>query len=130
MRRWSSRFESLDAGERSFDLITFVASLHHLPLGETLQAAHDMLRPAGDLAVVGLSANRTIADWIWAGLCTLIACLGSWLYHETRDIGVAVAEPSEGLSEIQRVARDILPGAVIRRGLYYRYRLLWRKPER
>ncbi len=85
-----------------------------------------MLRPGGELALVGISANKTIADWTWAGLCTPAAHVGSWLHHEARNIGVLVAEPRESLGEIRRVAGDVLPGAVIRRGLYYRYRLLWR----
>jgi len=119
-------FQSLDADERSYDLITFVASLHHLPLRETLQKARRMLKDGGELAIVGLSANKSIADWAWAVLCTPAARAGSRLHRETRDIGVAVAEPRESLVEIRRVADDVLPGAVIRRGLYYRYRLCWR----
>ena len=59
-------FQNFDAEKRSFDLITFVASLHHLPLRGTLQKARQMLRPGGELAIVGLSANKTIADWIRA----------------------------------------------------------------
>jgi 2-polyprenyl-3-methyl-5-hydroxy-6-metoxy-1,4-benzoquinol methylase len=119
-------FQNFDAERRSFDLITFVASLHHLPLRETLQRARQMLRSGGELAIVGLSANKTIADWTWAALCTPVARVGSRLHRETRNIGVAVAEPRESLGEIRRLANDVLPGAVIRRGLYYRYRLLWR----
>ncbi|MCA2304019.1 class I SAM-dependent methyltransferase [Mycobacterium intracellulare] len=121
-----ARFEDLDGAERRYDLITFVASLHHLPLRDALHKARQMLRPAGQLAVVGLSANKSIADWVWAGLCVPGARVGGLLHRETRDIGVPVADPREGLDEIRRVAADVLPGAAIRRGLYYRYRLLWR----
>ena len=120
------RFENFDADQQSFDVITFVASIHHLPLRESLQRARQMLRPGGELAIVGPSANKTIADWTWAALCTPVARAGSRLHRETRDIGVPVAEPRESLGEIRRVADDVLPRAVIRRGLYYRYRLLWR----
>ncbi len=111
-----------------FDLITFVASLHHLDLREALTAAREMLRPGGDLAVVGLSANTTVADWLWSALCLPAVRLGSRWHRETRDIGVAVASPREGLADIRRVAADVLPGAHIRRGLYYRYLMRWTKP--
>lgn len=121
-----ARFEAFEAQPHSFDLITFVASLHHLPLRETLCKAREMLRPAGELAVVGLSANKTVGDWAWSALCTPAARVGSLLHRETRGIGVAVADPRESLHEIRRVTADVLPGALIRRGLYYRYRLLWR----
>lgn len=120
------RFDELQQSERAFDLITFVASLHHLPLRDTLWKARHMLRPAGELAVVGLSANKSVADWVWAGLCLPAVRVGSRLHRETRNVGVAVADPRESLAEIRRTAEDVLPGARIRRGLYYRYRLLWR----
>ncbi|WP_156686079.1 class I SAM-dependent methyltransferase [Mycobacterium sp. Marseille-P9652] len=121
-------FPGPDAARRPYDLITFVASLHHLPLRETLLEARRMLAPGGELAVVGLAANKSVADWVWSGLCTPPARAGSWLHGETRDIGVAVAQPRESLAEIRRAADDLLPGSRIRRGLYYRYRLKWRKP--
>jgi 2-polyprenyl-3-methyl-5-hydroxy-6-metoxy-1,4-benzoquinol methylase len=119
-------FASLEAGERPYDVITFVASLHHLPLRETLWKARHMLTLGGELAVVGLAANKSITDWTWAAFCTPPARVGSWLHRETRNIGVAVAQPRESLGEIRRAARDLLPGAAVRRGLYYRYRLHWR----
>ncbi len=121
-------FAGLRTAERPYDVITFVASLHHLPLRETLEKAREILPPAGELAVVGLSANKSAADWAWSALCTPPARAGSWLHRETRDIGVTVAQPCESLAEIRRVAGAVLPGARIRRALYYRYRLHWRKP--
>ncbi|OMC30754.1 SAM-dependent methyltransferase [Mycobacterium colombiense] len=120
------RFEDVEQADRSFDLVTFVASLHHLPLRDTLWKARQMLRPAGELAVVGLSANKSVADWVWSGLCLPAVRAGSRLHRETRNIGVPVADPRESLAEIRQAAEDVLPGARIRRGLYYRYRLLWR----
>ena len=51
-----------------------------------------MLRPGGELALVGISANKTIADWTWAGLCTPAARVGSGYIRDTQ-IGVLVAEP-------------------------------------
>nr|WP_128617140.1 class I SAM-dependent methyltransferase [Mycobacterium lepraemurium] len=121
-----ARFQDFQAPAQSFDLITFVASLHHLPLRDALGKARQMLRPAGELVVVGLSANKSVADWLWVGLCLPVVRAGGLLHRETRDIGVAVADPRESLDEIRRVAEDVVPGAVIRRGVYYRYRLLWR----
>lgn len=121
-----ARFQDFQAPAQSFDLITFVASLHHLPLRDALGKARQMLRPAGELAVVRLSANKSVADWLWAGLCLPVVRAAGLLHRETRDIGVAVADPRESLDEIRRAAEDVLPGAVIRRGVYYRYRLLWR----
>jgi 2-polyprenyl-3-methyl-5-hydroxy-6-metoxy-1,4-benzoquinol methylase len=120
-------FDNYDAGRARFDLITFVATIHHMDLEASLRKARELLRPSGEIAIVGLSANKTLRDWIWSGLCLPVVWICSRLHHETRDIGVAVAHPREGLDEIRRVADEVIPGADVRRALYYRYLLRWRR---
>ena len=119
-------FHGYHAGARRFDLITFVASLHHMGLRTSLVKARQLLTPTGEIAVVGISANKTVRDWVWSALCVPPARLGSWLHSETRNIGVVVTDPQEGLDEIRRTADEVLPGASVRRALYYRYLLRWR----
>ncbi len=121
-------FAEYEPGGARFDVITFVASLHHLPLRETLERAAGLLRPGGDLLVVGLAANRSPLDWVFSGLSLPLARLGSLLHRETADIGVPTAQPRESLAEIRDAAAVALPGARIRRGVYYRYLLRWTKP--
>lgn len=116
-----------DAGR--FDLITFVASLHHLPLEETLRRAAGLLRPGGDVLVVGLAANRSALDWTVSALSVPLVRASSVLHRETGDIGVPASPPRESLAEIGSAARALLPGVRIRRGLYYRYLLRWTKPS-
>ena len=116
-------YDTFDPGSQRFDLITFVASLHHMDLRSTLTRAAGMLTPGGTLAVVGLSANKTARDWIWSAACLPGVRIGSLWHAEVSDIGVAVADPRESLDDIRRVAGDVLPGATIRRALYYRYLL-------
>lgn len=119
-------FLSFDPGDRRFDLITFVASIHHMPLRPALERARDLVAPGGDVAIVGLSANRTARDLAWSALCLPAVRLGSWWHCEVADVGVPVCDPRESLDEIRRVAGEVLPGVVVRRALYYRYLLLWR----
>lgn len=123
-------FEDFAPGERRYDLITMVASLHHMDLRSGLTKARGLLTPQGEIAVVGLSANRALRDWLWSGLCLPAVRIGSRLHGETRDVGVAVARPTETLDEIRQVADEVLPGASIRRGLYYRYLLRWPVPHK
>jgi hypothetical protein len=47
------------------------------------------------------------------------------LHSETRDIGVVVQDPQEGLDDIGSMVDEVLPGASLRRALYYRYLLRW-----
>ncbi len=110
---------------RRFDLITFVASLHHMDLRTSLLRAREMLTPTGELAVVGLSANKSPIDWLWALACLPAVRIGSRLHRETPDIGVVMTDPLESLREIRRTADEVIPGASVRRTLYYRYLLRW-----
>jgi SAM-dependent methyltransferase len=121
----STSFEDFDPGTRRFDLITFVASLHHMDLHTTLARARELLTPSGEIAVVGLSVNESAWDWVWSACCLPLAALGDRLHGDTPDIGVTIAEPRESLHTIRSTTAEVLPGAVIRRGLYYRYLLRW-----
>jgi 2-polyprenyl-3-methyl-5-hydroxy-6-metoxy-1,4-benzoquinol methylase len=49
-----------------YDLITAVATLHHLPLIPALGRFRDLLKPGGTLAIIGLYRARTIEDYAWA----------------------------------------------------------------
>jgi SAM-dependent methyltransferase len=48
----------------SFDLVTAVASLHHMDAAAVLEHMRDLLRPGGVLAVVGLAREITPAEAI------------------------------------------------------------------
>ena len=111
-----------------YDVVIFVASLHHMDLTAALARARDLLSPGGELLIVGLAADRSPGDRLLAALQVIPARLGSWLHRESRDIGVPTSPPRESLAEIRAAARGLLPGAHIRRGLYYRYLLRWRTP--
>ena len=113
---------------QSFDLITMVASLHHMELEPALHRVRQLLRPGGQFLVVGLSARKSVADWVISALSVPVASIGSVLHREVRDIGVQVAQPRESLAEIRAAAAKILPGARIRRGVYYRYLLSYQCP--
>jgi 2-polyprenyl-3-methyl-5-hydroxy-6-metoxy-1,4-benzoquinol methylase len=118
-------FQDYQPGAHRFDLITFVASLHHMPLRASLVKARDLLTPTGEIAVVRISANRTVRDWVWSAMCVPAARIGSWLHSETRDVGAVVKDPQEGLDDIRRTVDEVLPGALVRRALYCRYLLRW-----
>lgn len=124
-----SDFAGFDPGDTRFDQITFVASLHHMDLRSTLERARELLSPGGSIGVVGLSANKSAYDWLWALMCLPAVQLGSRLHREQPDIGVVVTDPRESLAEIRRVAGDVLPGARVRRALYYRYLLRWTRED-
>lgn len=99
-----------------------------MPLETALVRMAELLRPGGRLLVVGLSANRTVADWLLSALMVVPARMSGWLHHEGTYQGMRVAQPRESLGEIRAVAGERLPGALVRRRLYWRYSLEWTKP--
>ena len=113
---------------QSFDLITCVATLHHMPLGSALERMEQVLKPGGRLYVVGLSANKSTQDWIISGALLLPIRLISNLRRESGYADMTTARPSESLTEIRRVAATVLPDSRVRRRFYYRYTLTWTKP--
>ena len=64
----------------SFELITAVATLHHLALLPALERFRDLLKPGGVLAVIGLYRLRGVSDYAWAAL-QVLADLAKTMSH-------------------------------------------------
>jgi len=111
-----------------YDFISMIAALHHLPFGDALTKAAELLAPAGVLVVLGLDRAPSLFH---AGARSLIAYPLSGCYRmvrRTSPVGARTLEPTMTLSEIRRSAGALLPGAVVRRHLLWRYSLVWTKP--
>lgn len=124
-------FEEYDgtAGQ-PFHAIVFVGSLHHMRLRRALVHARTLLAPGGTLLVVGLAANRTPVEHLVEVARTPVAAVASRLHRNRAEVPAPTVDPRDSLGEIAAVATSVLPGAWIRRGLYFRYLLSWRKPFR
>lgn len=113
----------------SFDLIALVASIHHLPLRPAMVRFQKLLRPGGVLAVVGLYRGEKLADLALAAVAFPV----SWilrLFRGYADVSAPVQPPRETLREIRNECGLLLPGASLRRRLFFRYTLTWSKPSR
>lgn len=110
----------------AFDFVSAVAVLHHLPLRPALERLRTLVAPGGVLVVIGLYRLDTVADYA-------IGCMAapvSWILRKWRGeptVGAPILDPQEILGEIRAAAREILPGAVVRRRFFFRYSLIWRK---
>jgi SAM-dependent methyltransferase len=125
-----------DAGPA--DLITMVAVLHHLDLAGTLARIPALLAPGGRLLVVGLARVDSPAD-LAVDLVSAAANPVMGLIKHPRPARPAersegggplmpVRDPDTTLAEISAAARTRLPGAALRRRLFFRYTLRWDKP--
>jgi SAM-dependent methyltransferase len=138
--RWCS-FEELApaAGSGGADLITMVAVLHHLDPGAALAAIPGLLAPGGRLLVVGLARVSSPADFAVDLTSALANPVMGLIRHPRRARpadGAAAGQPAMPLrdpvltvAEITAAARAHLPGASIRRRLFFRFTLRWDKPQ-
>jgi SAM-dependent methyltransferase len=112
---------------QNFDFIVAVATLHHLPLRRALERFRDLLRPGGVLVIVGLYKSATPIDYAYSAAAMPISMALRFLRGE-EDVGASLQDPSETLATIRRESAVLLPGSVLRRRLFFRYSLVWRRP--
>ncbi|MET9824244.1 class I SAM-dependent methyltransferase [Streptomyces sp. NPDC006349] len=116
------------------DVITCVATLHHLPFTEALDAFRGHLAPGGTLVVVGLYRPLTATDHLLGAAAVPLNAATGWLRNRGREARrpasmTALTRPADmPFCDIVAAARTILPGARLRRRLFWRYTLTWRRP--
>ena len=116
-----------------YDAVTAVAVIHHLPLEPALEKARTLLRPRGTLVIIGCYRPVTAADTA-TGLLAVPANLLMGLAKSRGQAAARVAmsaptaAPRESLAEIRAAAARVLPGARIRRRLFWRYSLRYTAP--
>lgn len=117
----------------AYDLIVFVASLHHMPLRQALQEARAAIRPGGRVVIIGV-ARETSRDALRSVVSSLLNPLIGLLRHPARATDVPAhmnaptAAASESFDEIREVAAEVLPGIRMRRRLFWRYTASWVAP--
>jgi SAM-dependent methyltransferase len=118
---------------QGYDVVTAVASLHHLPLDAGLTRLAELVRPGGVLLVVGLYRADTVMDRLVdalnlpanAAVGVVKAARGT--AGKPNDARMPVTDASTTLRQIRQEAQR-LTEAQIRRRLFWRYTLEWRRP--
>jgi ubiquinone/menaquinone biosynthesis C-methylase UbiE len=147
-RSRSSQFDNLefqladamtwDFPKSHFDYICSIATLHHLHQRELLVKIKDALKPRGVLVVLDLVASNSLRERVLdviglgvSGTLRLIhngrlkppaAVRKAWEQHGKHD-------SYSSISEMRALADEILPGAIVRRHLLWRYTLVYEKPS-
>lgn len=95
------------------------------------------LRSGGRLLILDLFQGEGPGDWLRSGIAFPVngflrlahgqrprepkAVREAWAVHARHDIYLPV-------SQVRRICADVLPGAVVRKHLLWRYSLIWEKP--
>ncbi|WP_326571822.1 class I SAM-dependent methyltransferase [Actinacidiphila glaucinigra] len=123
----------VDLPTAHYDLITCLASLHHMPFG-TVTALRAALAPGGTLLVLGCYPERTPADWavslaavpVNAAARLAVAAADRIRGREPEPVRAPVRPPGTPLPQIRAEAAQLLPGSRVRRLLFWRYLLVYR----
>jgi SAM-dependent methyltransferase len=124
-----------------YDAVTAVSSLHHLPLEPGLRRLAELVRPGGVVAVLGFAAPTNVDYALGTLVVPADAAVGVWKAMRGRAgrpdqhvlvdgtaVHMPIRNPRETLSQIRQAAAGLLPGARIRRHVFYRYSLVWQRP--
>ncbi|GAA2430414.1 class I SAM-dependent methyltransferase [Streptomyces macrosporus] len=120
-----------------YDVVSCLASLHHMPF-DTVAALRDALAPGGVLLVLGCHPEVSATDRarsLVAVPVNAVARLAVAIRERVRParggttpVRAPVKRPEKPLEEIRREAAVLLPGSTLRRLLFWRYLLVYRKP--
>ncbi|MCC5033364.1 methyltransferase domain-containing protein [Streptomyces sp. WAC 00631] len=128
-----------------YDFISCLASIHHMPFG-TVAELRDALAPGGVLVILGCYRETSPLDRAWSLAAvpanavarlavraaeTVRAAGGSGAHgpERVRSVRAPVRQPAMSLAEIRRETSELLPGATLRRLLFWRYLLVFRKSD-
>ena len=112
--------------EASFDFIAGIAVLHHMPLRPALARLAALLKPGGVLCLIGLYRAHSAMDYL-AAAAAVPASLAVRGFRGQADVGAPVSDACETLAEIRAAATVLLPGSRVRRLLFFRYALKWKR---
>ena len=115
--------------KESFDFVCANTSLHHMDFTAALARAADLLRPGGWLAVIGLAADKSLADLLASAPGVPVNLLYRAIYG-WGESGAPIMFPDHSWRDVRVAATQTLPGVRYRRHLLWRYSLLWTKPFR
>jgi len=113
--------------EASFDFVCANTSLHHMDFAAALTTMARVLRPGGNLAVIGLAKLGSLTDLAAEVPAAPVNLFYRAVYHEGNS-GAPVKDPDMTWDQVRATAKTLLPGVRYRRHLLWRYSLLWSKP--
>jgi SAM-dependent methyltransferase len=119
--------------EGGYDAVVGMSVLHHLPLEEALRTFAAAVRPGGALAMVALPRTdlpRDLPVEALAAVLDRVLGLGDLVRGRrgSGTPGMPVRDPVLTTGEVRARAGTVLPGVRVRRRVFWRYSLVWRRP--
>jgi SAM-dependent methyltransferase len=128
---------SWDFPPERFDCVASIATFHHLPMAPMLAAIKAALKPDGVLLILDLYRAQRWGERLDAGLAMSAslalrllhngrireseAARYAWAAHGEHDVYLRIAQ-------VREICSRLLPRTTVKRHLFWRYSLVWRKP--
>ncbi|MBV9928923.1 MAG: class I SAM-dependent methyltransferase [Acidobacteria bacterium] len=126
----------LELPSERFDCVASIATLHHLPAASVLQKLKRALKPGGVLLILDLFHAEGLLDYA-AGALSVPFSFGLSLakrgrLRPPREVRRAWEEHGRHdtyltLAQVRELCAELLPGAVVKRHLLWRYSVVWKK---
>jgi SAM-dependent methyltransferase len=115
------------------DVITCVATIHHMPFGDALTCFRRHLAHGGTLVVVGVYRRQSWSDHLIDAVAVAANVAMAWIKNRGRkaprpvSMTAPVRPATMTFADIVRDAHQALPGARLHRRLFWRYTLVWHR---
>ena len=120
-----------------FDCISSIATLHHLHQRELLVKLRDALRAGGVLIVLDLVASSSplevIQDFLAMGVSSTLRLVHNRSLRPPAEVRAAWEQHGQdddylNMKAVRKLCAELLPGAIVRRHLLWRYSFVYQKP--
>jgi ubiquinone/menaquinone biosynthesis C-methylase UbiE len=121
-----------------FDCVATLTTLHHLPAEPALRRMSEALRPGGVFVCLDLYRRSGLSDLLLDAAAlpadVLLRFLKTGRARPPRRVREAYAEHGRTdsyltLAEVARACARVMPGAQVRRHLFWRYSIVWKKAD-
>ena len=122
--------------DEHFDAVVSVATFHHLPLEQILPRLKKALKTGGKLLILDVTRMENIQDFFIATAAVPLSLLLNFFHNgftrQTKEEREAWAQHAETdcfltFSEAEKIYSGYFEKASVRRHLFFRYSVIWRK---
>ncbi|HET6300094.1 class I SAM-dependent methyltransferase [Microbacterium sp.] len=117
----------LAPAEARFDAVVSNATLHHLSdTRRALEHLGSLVEPGGVLGVVTFVRPR-VRDLPWVAVAWVARGIAIRMRGKWEHTAPTQWPPKDTLGDLRRIAKEVLPGSTVKRLLYGRVMLQWRR---
>jgi len=119
-----------------FDCIVSIATLHHLEMEQILPKIRRLLKSDGLFVCLDLLRMRGITDLLLSAFAIpfniILKLIKTGRFRDSSQVRQAWTEHGKNdsyltINQIREITDDLLPGAEVKKHLFWRYSIIWRK---